>query len=810
MSDRRVQTKAAPAVATKAASGATGGGSGFWAGAILSAACVIILSRLLTPTEGAISGETLWVAQLTFGSLLVWGYACFRNGHLSLALDFLDLSVALLVMGHMMAAATVLWATGDRRAALNMLWEWAAVGGTFFLTRRALESQAGRRGLILLLFSAAATLAVLGVWQHFWGYPKLIREYDALVQQWQQLQTAEPPADFKAAADRDAQIERLRGEFLARDIPTDPAALSNWEHRLKDSTEPIGAFALANTLAGVLAALLFLGLGVLVEAVRRGESRMAILPWAAACMLIAYCLLLTKSRTAFVGCLTAAGAWALTGWEAPLRHRRRSLAGPGLVLAGGGILIVAAWLSGGLDRLVFSESAKSLRYRFEYWAGAWRVISESPQAFLLGVGPGNFRQHYLLYKLPQASEEILDPHNMFLDVWANGGVMALAGLAGICICGCWSLAAGLVRACRQPAEGQSEPVLSWPAGPATQQANPELRIRNGERSFFRLAAPWPVVVGGTLAFVITSCGFGDVTGEAMLLFPVWLGFVLLFSTLAGKRVEVGSAALGAAFLALAVHLLGAGGVAMPAVTAVWLTIAALVPIVPPGPKWSVSTRRRTRLAPMVLAVPLALFVACLTTATGPVIVRTNSLAAGDAELYNHRRLAQSETLYRQGLAADGYSPEPPARLAMLAFERWRGRAGNTAAGEREFERAVDWQHQAIAQDPLNFGGYRILARLFWEKYERLHRPDDARRSAEAFDQALARYPNNPGLRADAAEAWSSAGQTLPAREAARKALELHEINRLAGHPDKLLPARRLERLKRIAGDNRDREPPVAN
>src|SRR3990170_3588062 len=85
--------------------------------------------------------------------------------------------------------------------------------------------------------------------------------------------------------------------------------------------------------------------------------------------------------------------------------------------------------SGGLDIQVISEAPKSLRYRVQYWCGAAAVLRESPVALLFGTGPGNFRQHYLRHKLAESSEEIADPHNFLLDVWASGGMIAVAGLS---------------------------------------------------------------------------------------------------------------------------------------------------------------------------------------------------------------------------------------------------------------------------------------------------------------------------------------------------------------------------------------------
>ena len=111
----------------------------------------------------------------------------------------------------------------------------------------------------------------------------------------------------------------------------------------------------------------------------------------------------------------------------------RVLAGAGvagLVLVGG--LVAAGLATGRLDREVLTQSTLSMRYRWEYWQGAWRVITAPAQppaisTFWAGVGPGNFGPHYLLHKLPESSEEIHDPHNLFLEVWATAGVWAVAG-----------------------------------------------------------------------------------------------------------------------------------------------------------------------------------------------------------------------------------------------------------------------------------------------------------------------------------------------------------------------------------------------
>ncbi|MFG0240961.1 MAG: O-antigen ligase family protein [Gimesia chilikensis] len=150
-------------------------------------------------------------------------------------------------------------------------------------------------------------------------------------------------------------------------------------------------------------------------------------------MLISYCLILTKSRSAWGGAL--AGLVCLGLLKLLQRQRLRQttqrlsrkqlITGITLVVCVLVGFFLLATLSGGFDRAVLSEAPKSLQYRIEYWTGTWDVIKEN---LMWGTGPGNFREHYLKYKLPGSSEEIADPHNLFLDVWANAGLIALTGL----------------------------------------------------------------------------------------------------------------------------------------------------------------------------------------------------------------------------------------------------------------------------------------------------------------------------------------------------------------------------------------------
>ncbi len=88
-----------------------------------------------------------------------------------------------------------------------------------------------------------------------------------------------------------------------------------------------------------------------------------------------------------------------------------------------GLLAVAAMIIG----FVKPKAATSLGYRLQYWQATLHMIADRPW---LGCGPGNFQDVYTQYKLPEASEEVADPHDFLLEVWATAGTPAMLALLG--------------------------------------------------------------------------------------------------------------------------------------------------------------------------------------------------------------------------------------------------------------------------------------------------------------------------------------------------------------------------------------------
>ena len=202
-----------------------------------------------------------------------------------------------------------------------------------------------------------------------------------------------------------------------------------------------------------------------------------------------------------------------------------------------------------------TESPKSLGYRAEYWIGAWGVITDGPRTWLTGHGPGNFSGPYVRHKLPRSSEEILDPHNLVLEVWATAG----AGRPGL---GALALALGETlgpaRPSREAAAPDRDDRAAIDPGPETPPS------QDGEPPAAGLAA-WPRPGGGCcVASVVGSStrsgrrpflpladpgrGLG---GSRLLGLPLW------------RRRPIAAAGLGAAVLGVAINLLAAGGIGIP-------------------------------------------------------------------------------------------------------------------------------------------------------------------------------------------------------------------------------------------------------
>jgi tetratricopeptide (TPR) repeat protein len=726
----------------------------------LGLTAALIMARAFWPSEGVREAETAgglgWILTLLVTAALAC-LASWVGGRARVRFSWADAAVVALMLLVGLSAAGAL----DRRPAINLAWEWAALGVAYVLVRNLPRT----RGESVTLAGALAATAVA------------ISAYGVLYQ----VPVEYPETRAMYLKDPERAL-RLAG------IASDPVSRAMFEDRLLGSNEPTGTFALANSLAGFLLGPTVLALAVGLESLRRrddggprsrgpGVVPLVLGLWPA--LLLLACLLLTKSRSAYLG--LAVGVLALA-WRGRGQVPSRAIIGAGaglLVLLG--LLVGVGLATGGLDRQVLTESTKSLRYRWEYWQGTWGVIRHTPRAWWHGVGPGNFGRNYLRYKLPGSSEEIADPHNLVLEAWATAGLPAVLALL-----------AALAFALRDLfGPGREEP--SAIAGGAEEGPG---RAETPDRSGWLLACAgggWvlPVALGRINPFL------DDDLTRWLILGGAW-AWAVLFGAPLWRRRPVPAAGLGAAALAVAVNLLAAGGIGIPTVALGLWTVTAL----------GLNLRddrpcgRLRDAGGRATAFALAAVVAALVgTFYGSILPFWNAEAAmaeaHDALAARPQDVERALEAYRRAIEADAYSARPWLALADLEFRAWMARG--TQVGDPVWLRIDHDLEQALKRprNPYSLEVQRL--RAFYAReilglnlaLSPLAAELLRNQEMDALGKASWLYPTNASLHAELAGALADRGHVPLAVKEAEEALRL---DRLTPHADKKLPAKLREQL----------------
>ena len=729
----------------------------------------LFVARFLRP-ENAQFGDTLWISGLWLALATLWCWQQARRGG-SWHFGVLDGCAWGLALAHVLATVPIFLEGGDRRGAVNVVWEWIGLAGGLFLIRQIGATSLPRR-LILIFAATMAALAGLGIWQYHVSIPELASRYA-------ELRAEEQALLDEAGAINLERLAAVRDELATFGAPIDETARIRWENRLRHSTEPFATFALANTLAGLLA--MALPLLLMRMATPRRSWRTFVV--AAAMLLVLYCLILTKSRTAWVG--LAAGmvigiVWQLTRvrWQAPStlnpqpsttntqQARQRSLSRLGWL--GGGLLIVASlgivivFMAGGLDREVLSEAPKSLQYRLEYWQGTLALLADDP---ILGTGPANFRADYMQHRLLGASEAIAAPHNLFLEIWTAGGLLGVLILLGM---------------------------LGYVAWRMIQQRQDGFAIFRDEPTLGLTACEW----GGLAAFFIVALLY-FATGAAMDWRLVAIAPIFLLVAFAGNS-KTDSPGLGlgliAGLVALLVHLLGADGIEFPVVVQSLYLFAIAID----GPATPRTIPRRLAWAPPISFAALA--VGLLMTGLVPVL---NS----SAHLMRAKSLAANgqpgiEPAIDAAAAADPWSLRPLIMRAELETRR-----ALASGGPSDRNRAVNAWNEVLAADPGSVFARRQLAGLLLTAARNADNGELALKAAGVLEQAARRSPTEVDIWIELASAWNVVGNREKSAQAARRALFLDDINRRREHRDLILDKSVREKLEQWGELGRDRNSP---
>jgi hypothetical protein len=754
-------------------------------------ALALLTAEFLWPTEDAVNGGGLHLAVLwlVLGSvhsvrLLLAGNDADAKSRQA-PFTAIDFAVLLIATGHIVSTAGVFHVNGDCRAAVNLTLEWLAIFSAWRLFRTLGQDRLLSNQFLQVFLAIAVGLSVYGIWQHHVFYAEQAEWYRGLRGQLDQAIAQHNGTGAIRASE-------IQSELQARGIPTGGTDRMLWENRLLSSSEPFATFSLANTLAGVLAVAFVLMAGQFAGAWKSSGMRswkkniFAVLPM----LMIGYCLLLTKSRSAWAG--AAVGLLLVVVIHSRAASARRIFIWGTCIVTAGVALVLAAIATGTLDKQVILESPRSLQFRLLYWQGTLEMLKAHP---LTGAGPGNFRQAYLPFKADESSEEIRDPHNFVLEAWAASGLIGLCGLLLLVAIVLRRLAA-------------SFSVVDEIAAPAKKRPLTSPVVVSGLASGFaiHLASQW-----------FEGASLSDQTPGLLCLVS---GAAITFFRTRESDFFPDKATCLAAAVALMVHLLAAGGFSMPAVALLLLLCIALGVTESPKVVNNVAINLTQRLSLTAsAALKLILAAAAFLFGVKPVFETNRFLTMADDLMHQQRNPRAALLACRQAAESDGLAPVPRQRIAELQTYRLKERqisedspedpadasrndVSNTSlSATSQLAESLEDCELLISVDRRSSFAHRLKAECLALGGEMLDKEELVHESIVTQQQVVSMYPSSVEdwvrlvrlCRMASEERW---GQV--ASKAAQRALRLEQINRAWGHQDRYLAEADVRLLKSVA------------
>ncbi|HEY2414287.1 MAG TPA: O-antigen ligase family protein [Pirellulaceae bacterium] len=708
---------------------------------VLSGGVALLVIAAMVPSEAAVSGGTY--APLAAGwclLLVIYAASLCLDERPEIRVGWTEFTGLALVGWHSLAAMVSLGHTNGRQT-LNAHWLILGYGLTALLLRQTIRTTKEAKSLVAAMIWLATLLASLGLYQYFYSAPLRRTEY-----------------------------ERDPEKFLeAEQIPTDKDSplRQQFENRIR-SVEPLATFGLTNSLAGVLAPWLIGVLAIGYACFRSGGQWRTVIAMLLIAAILAACLLLTKSRTAYLATIAGVVLLALFGG----RRSRSSWLNwqiPAGLAAATVVLGLAAVFFGGLDLQVLTEAPKSVLYRIEYWRATAKIIAQYP---VFGCGPGNFQEAYTAFKLPEASETPADPHNFLLEIWATAGTPAVLLLLALLVAFAADIAAiQHLRNVKTPVD-DDQPV-----------ADPKWLVLAGAMVGLLVSAP----VGSALGYPLDS-----VSLTLRSLPQVWLLGIPLLAAIWWSlnrwldcELDTGELPLSATIvpqLVLLINLLAAGAMVFPAVIS---TALVLVPVAlciaglnarhetvartsPRSPALPIQLKPSVLFGGLALIGALLLTVTCFYTEYYPVLNGHRALAEAmyRLEIKDYRE-APGKLI--AAAEADSLAPEPRRLLAELLLGRWE--ATESPHDWQDFSETADAYRQL---DPRHHAASYTRGTWFLTAWKKSGHRQDLDVALAAFREAIQRYPNHAFYHAQLAWGLHLAGDDAAARKEAEIALNLDQ------------------------------------
>lgn len=717
----------------------------------------LLCSRMLWPSEDASQGTGLsWCLWVIFATL---GFAAVRlkRAEFQFRFTIADASVILLVLLVAISTGRAL----DHRPATNMAWEWVTMGLAYLVLRQIPRDTNQSIGLLWSSVVIVAALAGYGIFQATVEFPAIRDAYNANPEQ----------------------------TLLSLGINPESSSRKAFEDRLLGSNEPMATFALANSLAGVLVGPLVILMGLLLDQLIKTNvslnSKIArIIPLLGILFPLTLCLIWTKSRSAYIGSFMGLAVLSLLLLRRTRLKAVIQITVPLIFVAVSLFLIGLA--TGRLDLLVLTESTKSLQYRVEYWVATWQIIAQA-RHWLWGIGPANFSYYYMQFKLPQASEEISDPHNLFLEIWVTAGVFALIAFIIAAAWAIWRMS----RAERSGADRQTDYEIY--SSSSTQSV-----ILGYSASAFLIA---PILGGWNLLQE-------DLLRRWFVILAGWtFGWLISRSIL--TRCQVRAEHLASGLIGLSVCWFASGGIGFPGVAIMyWLIMALGLNLA--NSHWITARTKVVFDIKLLRFLPIAACIAILGGFLGGIIPfwQADHARANAAELLSGPvpRIAPARKQLLYAIAADPKDASSFIKLADLEFQAWVVDGAKPDQFETMWTKVQSAFRFALSppRNPLAITIWRReagfidhLLRNFGDRIPPEQQIKLIGERAKCLRTAAKLYPNQSMIWSELAQVDASLGLIEQAQAEARKAIEL---SNLMPHPDKKLDSSQLKILQKISGE----------
>ena len=622
--------------------------------------------------------------------------------------------------------ASVLWAD-DKFSALLAASHWSASLVLLWSASQIVNSWLRIRFLAGAAFGLLLVLLVQGYWYRLVELPDLQKGWQEHREDWLRQRNAAPNSREAIQLEKNIASGEVSGFSISR-----------------------------NTYAALLVLLMVVSAGVVIQRMADGDQIGWALCVAAGIGLGLFMLYrYVQSKTAFFTPLLAAMLFwlirARRDWLA--RHAKRVY----FVGVAGFALLVAAVVGHGLKHGTLVHV--SLTFRWQYWVGAARLFLHHPW---LGVGWANFGPHYVTYRLPQAAEEPLDPHNFlvraFVELGTLGGILMLAWMLRLW----WEWTVGPASDSRTQAPEQQSPYRAVPfillvalgaiainavAAIDWNQSTSWLFLELFKRLLF-----WIVLVVGLVAVTMRSLERQELEGRpaAWILYGmlVGLGLFLLHNLIDFSLFEPGVTGI---FALLAGGALGMRLPARPPLS--YGRTVALAAFIAAGVAWLVAAG--AGVVPVAQAESLAQ-------------EAESGIRAGNPEMAVQKYI---EAFHLVPINAEyAYRAEQAAEFAQ----------GNS----RTMRELLD---AALAADPSSVRYRRNRA-------QREIRDGDLAAAWRDYERALVQDPNDLDLRLEYAQQLGQHGAAVQARQQYQKTLELN--SKLATDEIKRLSPSQIEQIQR--------------